>query len=231
MAMMNTSGIDAILYYAPLIFAQAGLSSTKASFLASGVTGLVNVACTVVTQFFSDKWGRRPSTIYGGFAISVSMLSIGLLYVTGATNEPAGRWSVIALIYLFLIAFAMTWAMVIRVYASEIQPMKTRAAATSLSQSANWILNWLVAFSTPLFLARSSSGPYFLFGGCSLATALVCVAFQPESRGISLENLDAAFETSPWRHMLEVRAPPRRDDEMQLRHISTHVAESLSESA
>ena len=48
-------GIDGVLYYAPVLFTQAGLSSTKASFLASGVSGLLNVACTIVSQPFTDK--------------------------------------------------------------------------------------------------------------------------------------------------------------------------------
>lgn len=63
-------------------------------------------------------------------------------------------------------------------------------------------VNWIIAFSTPLFLSRSSSGPYFLFGACSLLTVIVCVLFQPESKGVSLEGLDKIFEVSPWRKFL-----------------------------
>ncbi|EJD42273.1 hypothetical protein AURDEDRAFT_186068 [Auricularia subglabra TFB-10046 SS5] len=197
-AMSNASGIDGVLYYAPLLFSQAGLSSTTAAFLASGVTGVVNVAVTIPTLIYSDTWGRRPSLIRGGIGIASTMLLIGTLYASHATDAQAGRIAVIVMIFLFLISFAMSWAVVVRVYSSEIQPMRTRAAATALSQAANWIINWLIAFSTPLFLARSSSGPYFLFGGCSLATVVVCYFFSPESRGISLEDLDKAFEGRPW---------------------------------
>lgn len=60
----------------------------------------------------------------------------------------------------------------------------------------------MIAFTTPLFLAKSSSGPYFLFGACSLLTTLVCVAFQPETRGSSLEDVDETFSQSPWRTLL-----------------------------
>lgn len=59
-------------------------------------------------------------------------------------------------------------------------------------------MNWLIAFSTPLFLSRSSSGPYFLFGTCTLITTLVALAFQPETRGASLEKVCDEFKTSPW---------------------------------
>ncbi|KAJ7628430.1 hypothetical protein FB45DRAFT_748202 [Roridomyces roridus] len=55
-------------------------------------------------------------------------------------------------------------------------------------------VNWVIAFSTPLFLKRSSSGPYFMFGTCTLLTVLICLVFQPETKGLSLETLDQGFE-------------------------------------
>ena len=54
-------------------------------------------------------------------------------------------------------------------------------------------MNWIVAFTTPIFLAHSSYGVYFLFGGACLLTVLVCVFFMPETRGKTLEDIDASF--------------------------------------
>ena len=76
--------------------------------------------------------------IRGGLVISGTMLTIGALYASGASSTPAGKWAIIALIYVFVVAFAMSWAVVNRIYCSEIQPMHTRAAASSLGQCANW---------------------------------------------------------------------------------------------
>ncbi|THH17532.1 hypothetical protein EW146_g3296 [Bondarzewia mesenterica] len=207
MGMQQACGIDGVLYYAPVLFSQAGLSSTTAAFLASGVSGLLNIACTIITQIFTDNWGRRTSMIRGGAVISGTMLLIGTLYASNASVTTAGRWTIIALIYIFVVAFSMSWAVVNRIYCSEIQPMHTRAAASSLGQCANWAVNWVIAFSTPLFLSKSSSGPYFLFGGCTLLTVVVCALFQPESRGVSLEGLDVIFEVSPWRKFIARWAP------------------------
>ncbi|KAI0064471.1 general substrate transporter [Artomyces pyxidatus] len=207
MGMQQASGIDGVLYYAPVLFSQAGLSSTTSAFLASGVSGLLTVACTAIAQIYADRWGRRTSMIRGGAAISATMLLIGTLYASGGSATHAGKWTIIALIYTFIVAFSMSWAVVNRIYCSEIQPMKTRAAATSLGQCANWAVNWVIAFTTPLFLSKSSSGPYFLFGACTFLVVLVCTMFQPESRGVTLEGLDAIFEVSPWRKFLARRAP------------------------
>lgn len=63
----------------------------------------------------------------------------------------------------------------------------------------------MIAFTTPLFLAHSSSGPYFLFGTCCLITALVCVAYLPETRGATLEEVDKAFAVPPWKSLIRKR--------------------------
>ncbi|EIM90365.1 general substrate transporter [Stereum hirsutum FP-91666 SS1] len=207
MGMQQACGIDGVLYYAPVLFSQAGLSSTTSAFLASGIAGILNIVCTIITQIFTDKWGRHSSMINGGLVISGTMIAIGSLYASQASTTTAGKWTIIALIYVFVVAYATSWAVVNRIYCSEIQPMHTRAAATSLGQCANWVVNWIIAFSTPLFLSRSSSGPYFLFGACALITVIVCILFQPESRGVSLEGLDKIFEVSPWRKVLRRIAP------------------------
>ncbi|KAK7053974.1 MFS sugar [Favolaschia claudopus] len=194
MGMQQACGIDAVLYYAPVLFQQAGLSSTTASFLASGVSGILMVILTAGSQFFQDRWARRTQMISGGSVIAGCMLLMGILYATGAAQTQAGGRTLIALIYIFIAAFITSWAVVIRVIASEIQPKRTRAPATSLAQCFGWAVNWIIAFSTPLFLKRSISGPYFLFGGCALLTVLVCIVFQPETKGLSLEMLDQEFK-------------------------------------
>jgi hypothetical protein len=55
------------------------------------------------------------------------------------------------------------------------------------------VVNWIVAFTTPIFLAHSSYGVYFLFSGACLFTSAVCVVFMPETRGKTLEDIDASF--------------------------------------
>jgi hypothetical protein len=71
------------------------------------------------------------------------MIIIGALYASDSVQPAsgAGRWAVIVMIYVFCASFSCTWAIAIKIYASEVQPPKTRAAATSLSQSVNWVRN------------------------------------------------------------------------------------------
>ncbi|KAJ7640261.1 hypothetical protein DFH06DRAFT_625267 [Mycena polygramma] len=110
-------------------------------------------------------------------------------------GADAGRRTHIYRAHLHLhCRFIATWAVVIRMIASEMQPKRTRAAASSLAQCFGWTVNWVITFSTPLFLHRSKSGPYFLFGSFALLTVLVCAVFQLETKGFSLDVLDQGFQ-------------------------------------
>ncbi|PYI04093.1 general substrate transporter [Aspergillus sclerotiicarbonarius CBS 121057] len=195
MGFLQLSGIDAVLYYAPLFFQQAGLSSTDASYFASGISGIVLVVVSVPALLLADKWGRRSSTIIGGICLTTTIIIIGALYASNAVDprHGAARWIVIVCIYFYAVFFASTWAVSIKVFAPEIQPQHTRAKATALAHGFKWVCNWFVAFICPTLLERTSFGAYFLFGGCYALTTVVCFLFMVESRGKSLDEIKRAF--------------------------------------
>ncbi|TRM67008.1 general substrate transporter [Schizophyllum amplum] len=203
------AGIDGVLYYAPVLFKQAGLSSQSASFLASGVTGIVNVVFTIVGQTVSDKWGRRKSIIWGGIVMATAMTIIGVLYSLPNLSQ-AGNYAVIALIFVYFIPFVVTWAILIRIWVSEAQPVQTRASVASLSLTANWGSNWIVAFTTPMFLDAYPSGPYFLWGACTWLAVLVFWLYLPETKG---QNVDLAGQSGGLK--LQVRIPGLRRRRVQ----------------
>lgn len=198
MGMQQLSGIDGVLYYAPLLFQQAGLSSTESTFLASGVSAIVIFAVTIPATLCADKWGRRTQTIFGGLSMTATMFLMGSLYAADAVRPGAGagRWVVIVCIYVFAVLYCISWAVGIKIYAAEIQPQRTRASATSIAHGSNWLTNFLVALVTPTLLAQSSYGAYFLFGACTLLTAAVCWVCMPETRGLSLGEIEQAFRDS-----------------------------------
>lgn len=202
MAFMMLSGVDTVLYYAPILFAQAGFPSQRASFLASGVSGIVNLLCTIPAQLWVDKWGRKIPLVGGGIAMSLCYLGIGTLYATYGEkvngevriNGKAPQWAVIALIYLFIGNFAWSWAVVIKIYACEIMPTRLRAKACAIQQLANWMVNFAVTLTAPMFLRASPSGPYFLFCSATFFTSVVCYLFMPETKEKSLEEIEELFE-------------------------------------
>src|SRR5882757_1469140 len=95
--------INAVLYYAPNLFTQAGFTSKSASFLASGISGIVSLIVAICAQIWVDKWGRRFPLVGGGLAISACFMAIGALHAShgGKANGEvylsgkAPQWAVI----------------------------------------------------------------------------------------------------------------------------------------
>lgn len=190
------SGIDGVLYYAPMLFTQAGLSSQKASFLASGVTGIVNVVLTAFAQIFTDRWyvyfsspfsrshtrsSRHPALIIGGILMALPMTTIRALYAHPSATTKPGQYAVISMIFMCFAAFIMSWAILMCIHVSEAQPVRTRASVSSLAQSSNWVVNWAVAFSTPMFLQKTPSRPYFLWAASIWVAVAAFVMYLPET--------------------------------------------------
>ncbi|KAI1126969.1 general substrate transporter [Nemania abortiva] len=230
LGMVQLSGIDAILYYAPILFKQAGLSSENASFLASGVSGILMLAISVPGFLLADKWGRRTSAMTGGVILSGCMFLIGALYAAGAVH-PSGiaRWVVIVSVFAFGLTYCVTWGIVGKIYASEIQPDHTRAAATCVAQGLGFFTNWLVAILAPILLSASSSAAYFLFGSLALSTVAVLALYMPETRGRTLEDIQEAFHKpalgaviTGFRQSLRVRnrRMPTEGTELEPRNVT-----------
>ncbi|KAK7413502.1 hypothetical protein QQX98_007650 [Neonectria punicea] len=197
LAMQQLCGIDGVLYYAPLLFKQAGIGLEGDTFLVSGVLAIVIFSVSVPGTIWADGWGRRRNTIFGGLGMAGSMFIIGGLYAADAVHaDGAGRWVVVVTIYFFTVVYCVSWGIVLKIYAAEIQPQRTRASATSIAHGANWLTNFLVALVTPALLAKSSFGAYFLFGGCTFLTAVVCWLFMPETRGRTLAEIQRAFHSN-----------------------------------
>ncbi|RYC80013.1 hypothetical protein BFJ63_vAg17103 [Fusarium oxysporum f. sp. narcissi] len=201
MSFQQLTGIDVVLYYAPIIFQQAGISSTRSTFLASGVIGIVMLVSTIPAQIWIDRWGRKRPLIYGGIAMSVCFISIGSLYARFGLRDgnevklqsTAAQWVVIVLAYVFVANFSWSWAVVGKIYSCEIIPTPIRAKVASLELVANWLFNFGVTMSAPAFLRSSPSGPYFLYGFATLVAVVVCMVM-PETKGKSLEEIENDFE-------------------------------------
>ena len=190
-----------------MLFAQAGLPEATASFLASGLSAILMLAISIPAFLFADKWGRRTSAITGGIGLSSCMVLIGSLYAAHAVHPYGiGRWVVVVSVFIFGLVYSATWGIVGKIYASEIQPNHTRAAANAVATGLSFFTNFTVAMITPVLLDKSAYGAYFLFGGLAVGTVLVLGAYMPETRGRSLEDIQNAFHhTGP-----DVRSIARR---------------------
>jgi MFS family permease len=92
------------------------------------------LAISIPASFYADTWGRRTSALLGGIVLSGCMLLIGSLYAAEAVHAyGVARWVVIVSIFVFALTYSLTWNIVAKIYASEIQPAQTRATANSIA--------------------------------------------------------------------------------------------------
>ena len=76
--LQQITGINAVFFYAPMIFEQSGIG-TDAAFMQAIMVGLINLVFTVLAMMFIDRFGRRLLLIVGvsGMTLSLALLALG----------------------------------------------------------------------------------------------------------------------------------------------------------
>jgi MFS family permease len=117
------------------------------------------LAISVPGFLLADKWGRRTSALTGGVGMSGIMFLIGSLYAAGAVHAygPA-RWIVIVAVFVFGLTYCVTWGIFGKIYASEIQPANTRAAANCVAQGLGFVRVPTFLLSAPLAMRHQVPG-------------------------------------------------------------------------
>ncbi|TYJ53900.1 hypothetical protein B9479_005449 [Cryptococcus floricola] len=183
------NGINVISYYAPLVFEQAGWIGRDA-ILMTGINALCYVASSLPPWYLMDRAGRRPILLTGAVAMSIALTATGWwIYIDQAITPNA----VVICVVIYNAAFGMSWGPVPWLYPPEIMPLAFRAKGVSLSTATNWISNWWVGVSTPLFqeLIGWRLYPMHAFF-CAMSFVLVYFLY-PETRGVALEDMDKLF--------------------------------------
>ncbi|KAL1936245.1 hypothetical protein VTP01DRAFT_379 [Rhizomucor pusillus] len=189
-------GVNALIYYAPKIFQSVGLTGTTVSLLATGVVGIINFVMTIPTVLFLDKFGRKPMLMTASAIMTVCMVIIAIivaLFQHDWPNHTAEGWVCVAFVYIFIANFAYSWGPIGWVYGSEIFPLRVRAKAMSISTSANWMCNFIIAQITPPMLGNITYGTYIFFACFCFISFFFVWFLVPETKGRSLEEMDEIF--------------------------------------
>lgn len=189
-------GCNAMIYYAPTIFAQLGLSGNTTSLLATGVYGIVNTLATIPAVLFIDKVGRKPLLMCGAAGTCISLVIVGAIIATYGDTLPqhkAAGWVGIAFIYIYDINFSYSFGPIGWVLPSEIFTLAIRSKAISITTSTTWMCNFIIGLVTPDMLATIGWGTYIFFAAFALLAFGFTYFFVPETRGKTLEDMDLAF--------------------------------------
>jgi MFS transporter, SP family, arabinose:H+ symporter len=191
----QATGINAVFYYLPSIFASSG-GELSTSFAQSVLVGLVNVAMTFVAIWLIDRLGRKPLLVIGLMGATASLLAISWAFhaahsVQGA-DSPFGHATVVLLAIIgYVASFAISLGPVMWVMLSEIFPNDERAAAISVVGFWNSLVSASVTLLFPMELAAwGPAGTFLGYGLLAVAGLAFIVILAPETKGKTLEELE-----------------------------------------
>ena len=197
-AFQQLVGINAVLYYGPQMFANMGFKG-DASFAQTVIMGIVMVVFTLIATVTVDKWGRKPLLILGAVIMAATMIALGFMFYAGSMGLGA-----LIVVCIYIAGFSLSWGPVVWVMLAEIFPNSIRDKAMAIAVAAQWFMNWVVSVtfnimdgSTALNAAFNHGFAYWLYGGFSVLAALFVWKFVPESKGVSLEDMQKLWKKSP----------------------------------
>ncbi|WP_374957824.1 sugar porter family MFS transporter [Gilvibacter sp.] len=185
------SGINFVLYYAPQILEQAGLGGEESLFNSIAI-GIVNLVFTLIGVRLIDKLGRRQLIIIGSIGYIISLIMVGWCFYSNAS--PA---MLLTFICIFIASHAIGQGAVIWVFISEIFPNRVRAYGQSWGTSTHWVFAALITLITPFFIDEQEGilrdslwYIYYFFAGMMVLQLLWAIFKMPETKGVSLEDLE-----------------------------------------
>jgi sugar porter (SP) family MFS transporter len=206
-------GINTIIYYAPTTLTNVGFAKTSAIY-GNLIIGVINVAMTVVAIKIIDRVGRKPMLYAGAAGMVASLLVLGIsLSVLPTPHHPGDPAAVITLVCLatFIASFAATWGPVVWVMLPEVLPLSVRGTAMGVAVFGNWAANFLVAQTFPPLISKFTPGPVFLaYAGLGVVAALFVKVFVAETKGRSLEEIEADLHRGRRGRTRGQSSPPRR---------------------
>ncbi|KAL0954486.1 hypothetical protein HGRIS_003454 [Hohenbuehelia grisea] len=193
------TGVNAILYYAPSIFQKLSLTGTAISLLATGVVGIAMFLATIPAVIWVDQVGRKPVLISGAFLMGTCHLIVAVLtglYHNSWDSHVAAGWAACVFVWIFAIGFGYSWGPCAWILVAEIWPLSVRGKGMSIAASSNWMNNFIVGEVTPTMLDKLGFGTFVFFGAFSFLGGLFVWFFVPETKGLTLEEMDEVFGDS-----------------------------------
>ncbi|KAG5362796.1 Low-affinity glucose transporter HXT3 [Yarrowia sp. B02] len=210
MVLQQLCGANYFFYYGTSIFKAIGMSD---SFATSMIFGGINFLSTFGGLYIVDRFGRRKCLLGGAMVMFVcfliySTIGFAALYPNGDTTLPASKIvgdAMILLTCIFIVAFATTWAPIAFVVVSETFPLRMRSKGMAVATGGNWMFNFLVSFLTPFITSAIGFKYGYVFTACLGCAILFVFFFIPETKGLSLEDVDelyvsgvSALKSSSW---------------------------------
>ena len=179
-------GVNAVLYYGPKIFADAGFDNPMFSTV---LVGIVNCVTTVLALFIIDKVGRKQLIYWGVSGMIICLVAIGAYFAWGA-SLGLGNGFMLTFFLAYVFCCAISISAIVFVLLSEMYPNSVRGRAMSIAGFALWIGTYLIGQLTPVLLGWSQAGTFFIFAVMCIPYMLIMWKVIPETAGKTLEEIE-----------------------------------------
>lgn len=192
------TGVNFIFYYGTTFFQQSGIQNP---FIINVATSVVNVGTTPLSWWTIERFGRRPLLIYGAALMLICQFIVAAVGTALPGSDVASK-SLIAFICIYIFGFATTWGPAAWVVIGEIFPLTIRSKGVALSTASNWLWNFVLGYVTPYMVDEDQGNlkakVFFVWGSCCTACLAFAFFMVPETKGLSLEQVDRMLEeTTP----------------------------------
>jgi SP family galactose:H+ symporter-like MFS transporter len=186
----QVTGINTVIYYAPLIIQSAGVSTASGAILATAGIGAVNVLMTIVSMWLIDRIGRRPLLLTGIAGMVVTLGVLGWAFHSNVRSE-ALSWLAVISMMVYVASFAISLGPIFWLLIAEIYPLQVRSSSEGLAATFNWGSNLLVSL-TFLTLLQGIGAPktFWLYGLCAIGAWIFSYSLVPETKGRTLEQIE-----------------------------------------
>ena len=184
-------GVNAVLYYGPKIFSEAGFDNPMFSTV---LVGVVNCVTTILAVFIIDRVGRKQLIYWGVSGMILCLLAIGIYFKWGA-QIGLGNGFMLTFFLAYVFCTAISICAVVFVLLSEMYPNSVRGRAMSIAGFALWIGTYLIGQLTPILLGWSQAGTFFIFAACCVPYMLIMWKVIPETTGKTLEEIEAYWNS------------------------------------
>ncbi|XP_015695035.2 sugar transport protein 8-like [Oryza brachyantha] len=195
------TGINAIMFYAPVLFQTMGFKS-NASLLSAVVTGGVNVISTLVSVVLVDKFGRRLLLLQACAQMLVAQTAVGgIMWAhVKVSGNPSEKWAVVivVLICVYVSSFAWSWGPMGWLIPSETFPLETRTAGFAFAVSSNMLFTFLIAQAFLSMMCTLRASIFFFFAAWIVAMAAFVFWLLPETKGVPIDDMVATVWRRHW---------------------------------
>ncbi|KAJ8768435.1 hypothetical protein K2173_021588 [Erythroxylum novogranatense] len=202
------TGINAIMFYAPVLFQTVGFKN-DASLLSAVITGIVNVLSTLVSIYAVDRVGRRKLLLQACVQMFISMITIGFILVfhlptTGSLTKSLAE-VVVVLVCVYVMSFAWSWGPLGWLIPSETFPVESRPAGFAFAVSTNMLCTFLIAQAFLSMLCHMRAYIFFFFAGWILIMGSFVLKLLPETKNVPIDlMIERVWKQHPvWRRFVD----------------------------